>query len=142
MIDDNRDTLRNQFYSAWENHQKKLILSPLENQLVDVIQQHPEYQTIFSQKEKYIDKNFDVTRGEINPFMHMSLHLALQEQLSTHRPQGVNDIYNQLCQKHGNPHEAQHQIMEIIGDMIWLAQRENKAPDETVYLHRLKQLTY
>lgn len=142
MLNYERDSLRNQYYSAWENYQKKAILDPMETKIIEVIEQHPEYKKIFRKKDKYLDKDFNTSLGEVNPFMHLSLHLALREQLSTERPQGINQIHQALSLKLADPHEAEHKMMDIIANIMWQAQQNNTLPNEAEYLSQLKQCLY
>ncbi|MFC1602128.1 DUF1841 family protein [Pseudomonadota bacterium] len=72
----------------------------------------------------------------------MSMHIAIQEQLSTNRPAGIAELYQQITQQIGDPHEAEHQIMECLGQMLWEAQRENRMPDEKAYLSAVKSLVH
>jgi hypothetical protein len=70
----------------------------------------------------------------------MSLHLAIREQVATNRPQGIQLIYEKLCEKYSDVHIAEHHILECLADMLWQAQQNGKMPDEKIYLERLKQL--
>ena len=78
-----------------------------------------------------------------NPFLHMGLHLAVREQLIVDRPPGVRDLQRQLQARYGDAHRAEHALMEALGEELWTAQRDGRAPDERQYLvlarNRLKQ---
>jgi hypothetical protein len=78
--------------------------------------------------------------GETNPFLHMGMHLAIQEQLGGQRPEGILEVYQQLCRRMTG-HAAEHQMMECLGETLWEAQRNGVEPDERVYLERLRRLT-
>jgi hypothetical protein len=131
-----RDELRKVFFESWRKHQSRLPIEPLEAQLIDIILMHPEYHDLLNQPENVAIENFN----ETNPFLHMSLHLAIREQVATNRPQGIQLIYEKLCEKYSDVHIAEHHILECLADMLWQAQQNDKMPDEKIYLERLKQL--
>jgi len=139
MFGNDRNEMRKMFYTAWANYNNKALLQPLEQVIVNIIQLHPEYHVLLAD-EASLDKEFTPDMGETNPFLHMSMHIAIQEQLSTARPACIQDIYQQLCTKHGDNHKAEHDIMECIGQMIWQAQRDNSAPNEQAYIECLNNL--
>jgi len=70
----------------------------------------------------------------------MGMHLAIREQVSTNRPAGITDVHQRLANKHGSASEAEHRMMECLGEALWTAQRNNTAPDEQAYLTCLKRL--
>jgi hypothetical protein len=70
----------------------------------------------------------------------MGMHLGLHEQISTNRPAGIQDLYQPLVLKFGE-HDAEHKMMECLGEAIWTAQRNNTLPDEIAYFECLKELT-
>ena len=113
-------------------------LSALENQIAQVINEHPEYHKIFSKKQ--IERDYFVEQGETNPYLHMGLHIAIHEQIATDRPAGIRPLYQQLQTYFGSAHHAEHQMMECLTESLWLAQRNNQAPSEQDYLIALQQL--
>ena len=139
LFDNSREALRQQYRQAWQKQLKQQTLQPLEQQIVDVIAKHPEYQDMLMD-EAITDKDFIPEAGAANPFLHMGLHLGLQEQLQTNRPVGILDIYQQLCTKMQDHHQAEHLMMECLAETLWQAQRDQVAPDERVYLQCLQSL--
>lgn len=135
---DQRDETRQFFFTVWEKVQSNSPLLPLEAQIADVLLWHPEYTEIFSQEENK-QTNFSIEEGKSNPFLHMGMHLALREQLSTNRPLGLQAIHQQYCEAIGDEHEAEHQMIETLGEILWQAQRNHQAPDEQRYLQLLKE---
>ena len=103
---------------------------------LDVILLHPEYHRFLDEIGKNKEKDFT---GESNPFLHMSLHLALEEQLSIDQPNGVASSFAALTAKHGERHAAMHDAMECLGEMVWRSQRDHAAPDAAAYLDCLKK---
>lgn len=113
-------------------------LSALENQIAQVINEHPEYHDIFNKKQ--IERDYFVEQGETNPYLHMGLHIAIHEQIATDRPAGIRPLYQQLQTFFRSAHDAEHQMMECLTESLWLAQRNNQAPSEQDYLLALQQL--
>jgi hypothetical protein len=130
-----RNQIREIFFSTWQKYKKQEVLSPLEQQLLAVIQQHPEYHTFLDDPKKFNDADFTTDN---NPFLHMGLHLSLMEQLGTNRPAGIRTIYQTLAQKHNDKHQAEHIMMNALAETLWDAQQSGKMPDEQAYLNKLK----
>ena len=89
--------------------------------------------------EKYRDKDYLPEFGETNPFLHLSLHLSVTEQVSIDQPHGLRGEYQRLAQKHGSLHEAAHDILECLGETVWRAQRDGAPPDGIAYLDCVKR---
>lgn len=139
MFGSDRNELRQMFYTAWSNFNNKAILQPLEQVIVNIIQLHPEYHALLND-ENTIDKDFTPEMEESNPFLHMSMHIAIQEQLSTQRPASIQHVYQSLLAKHQDAHHIEHMLMECLGQMIWQAQRDQTAPNETHYIECIEKL--
>jgi Domain of unknown function (DUF1841) len=134
-----RDELRQRYVDSWRRRLERLPLEPLDAQIVDVIELHPEYHSLLEDEES-LSRPFTVERGQVNPFLHMGLHLALREQLGTDRPMGIQQEYLRLGRTSGDPHEVEHRMIEVLAETLWDAQRAGRAPDEQVYLERLRRL--
>ena len=134
----NRDELRQMYIDAWEKFCNHQPLSPLEAQIADVINDHPEYQSMMTASS--LNDSFAPEGGKTNPFLHMGLHLALREQVATNRPPGIAAAFDSLCKKTGDRHQAEHQALDCLAEALWTAQRNNTAPDERAYLESLLRL--
>jgi len=134
-----REQLRTTWRTAWERRQSGLPLEPLQAQIADVIEAHPEYQA-FIASEAVLQQEFTPVEGRENPFLHMGLHLAIHEQVGTDRPAGIRAIHERLTRRSGSAHEAEHHMIEILATALWEAQRAGQAPDEATYLERLQRL--
>ncbi len=121
------------FFETWEKHKKAEPLTPLEAQLLDVMLAHPEYHEVFENPECSSGRAYFTELGETNPFLHMGLHLAVREQVSTNRPPGIQKAYEQLAALMP-PLEAEHKLMCCLEDCLWTAQKNNTIPDESAYL--------
>lgn len=139
MFGQDRDTLRQYYHQVWHKWQQQQPLSPLEQQIAVVIQQHPEYHAVLIADE-HGQQEYFVENGQSNPYLHMGLHLAIREQVATNRPAGIAEIYQQLLQKYnGEQLTTEHLMMECLAESIWQAQRSQQMPDEAAYLQALQQ---
>jgi hypothetical protein len=140
MISTERNQLRQVFFEAWRKHRSGEPQEPLEEVVSQVIQQHPEYHRLLGNQEQSLERDFLPEDGQTNPFLHMAMHLTLIEQVSTDRPLGISILYRKLCQRKGDVHQAEHQLMECLGRILWEAQTANRMPDELGYLDCIKRL--
>jgi len=140
LFTQDRRRLREQFVNAWQKRQQDVALEPLEQQIVSLLEEHPEYHALLKHADAAVDRDFTSEHGSENPFMHLSLHLALREQVGTDRPTGIKSITRSLLLKHGDGHTVEHLMMACLGEFLWDAQRQGRAPDEAAYLERLKLL--
>ena len=139
MWSNDRLSYRHYFYAAWQKAQAREVLTPLESEIVEIIGEHPEYHFIFND-ESLKERDYFPELGEANPFLHLSLHLGLCEQLATNRPQGIREIYSALLAKHQDPHQTQHLMMERIAEMMHQA-RQGVPLDDARYLAELKSIS-
>lgn len=140
LFGQDRDQLRSYYCKAWQAHREGMPLDPLQNQIVTVIEQHPEYQPLLENPGQALDRDYLPELGETNPFLHMGMHLGLREQIDTDRPAGIKMLYRQLLAQYGEAHELEHKMMECLAEMIWQAQKNGTAPDEAHYLDCLQSL--
>ena len=140
MFSQDRETLRRFYVDAWRKFKSGVPLEPLEQLIGDLISQHPEYHPLFEDADTALGKEFLPEMGESNPFLHMGLHIALREQVSTDKPEGISEAYRRIVAKTGDVHQAEHAMMECLAEMIWQVQRNGTAPDEQAYLSCLKKL--
>lgn len=134
-----RDEIRRVYLAVWQKMQRGQLLEPMEALIAEVIELHPEYQPLLDDGDVLEQLEFTPEQGRTNPFLHMGMHIALREQASGDRPVGIGAIYEKLVAARGR-HEAEHAMMDCLGQSLWEAQRENRAPDESAYLECLKKL--
>ncbi|CAM4384581.1 MAG: hypothetical protein LEGION0403_FIIPPAGN_00739 [Legionella sp.] len=131
---------RQMFFNSWEKYQQKKPLTPLENEIVQVILAHPEYHKTIENQNKFQQQSYYPELGETNPFLHMGLHLGIREQITTDRPTGINAIYQLLLKKYTDPLAVEHLMMEQLAECLWRSQKNNLPPDELGYLATLSAL--
>jgi Domain of unknown function (DUF1841) len=136
----NREQLRQMYRNSWRKYNARQPLEPLEAQVAAVIAEHPEYVPLLESGPQALDADYTPEGGRENPFLHMGLHLAIREQVATDRPAGIADIHQALSRRLGDPHAAEHAMLERLAETLWEAQRSGQAPDEQRYLERLREL--
>lgn len=133
MFTPSRDEARRFMFEAWAKFRAAQPLTALEKLTVEILSHHPEYHRLFEQGEAHADRDYPPEAGQTNPFLHIGMHLSIAEQLSIDQPSGIRDFHRRLSEKYGDPHEAEHEIMDCLGEMLWRAQREGRMPDPGVY---------
>ena len=141
MYGQDRDRMRQMWCEAWRKARTDEPLEPLEHVIAEIVRDHPEYHDVVEDHEGKARSDWLPLSGETNPFLHMGMHLALQESVATDRPQGVREIYHALALQSGALHIAEHQMMECLAEVLWQAQRHGMPPDELSYLNCLRGLT-
>ena len=139
MFNPSRDEVRHFFFDTWKKHNAREVMTPLELQALDWVLEHPEYHPLLSDPEKNLARDYLPEFGEVNPFLHLSLHLSVAEQISIDQPSGLRGEFERLARKHGSLHEAAHDVLECLGETIWRAQREGTPPDGEAYLECVKR---
>jgi len=137
LFNPSRDEVRNVFFDTWTKFKQAQPLTELEKIAINVIQMHPEYHSILDKPEQYRQQEYFPEHGETNPFLHMSLHLSVLEQISINQPTGIAAIYSTLKDKYQEEHSAQHDVLECLGETIWLAQQNKTGLDAAHYLELL-----
>jgi hypothetical protein len=132
-----RAELRQMYVESWRKRRERLPVEPVEAQVADVVQDHPEYQPALEQGDDVLDRDFQPEAGAVNPFLHMGLHLAVRDQVATDRPPGIKAAFGRLAARHATPHDAEHVLIELLAEALWTAQRNGQAPDERAYLARV-----
>jgi uncharacterized protein DUF1841 len=136
MFDPTREQVRETFFGAWRKYRAGEPLVGIEAVAVDVMLAHPEYHAILDDPERHRDRDY-VDQG--NPFLHMSLHMALEEQLSIDQPSGIASRFAALLRRTAERHEALHEAIECLAETIWRAQRNNAPLDGDAYLACLER---
>lgn len=142
MFIQDRDSGRQFFFQVWEKYkEQKIQLEALEQLVLGVILEHPEYHGFLEDQEEGLRREFTPEMGQSNPFLHMSMHIALKEQISTNRPPGIKVLYQELLHSNPDNHKLEHKMMECLGEAMWSAQRNNSMPNEQAYMESLRKIT-
>jgi Domain of unknown function (DUF1841) len=138
MFNPSREQVRLFFCEAWRKHRDRLPLEGAEATAADLIEQHPEYHALLEKPESAVEQEYTPEGGQMNPFLHLSLHLAIADQISIDQPPGIRAVYHVLRQRL-EVHDAEHAIMECLGETLWRAQRDGGAMDGEQYLECVRR---
>jgi hypothetical protein len=133
-----RDEARQFFFETWRKYRAGEPLAGLETVALQVVLAHPEYHRVLEAPQQHGDRDYGPESGEMNPFLHLSLHLAVEEQLAIDQPPGIAAQFERLRAAKGE-HEAKHDVLECLGEVVWHAQRIGSAPDAEMYLECLRR---
>ena len=140
MFSPDRDSMRRFFMESWRKARRNQPVDPLEHRIAQVIREHPEYHGLLEMPDTALGRDYHPEGGETNPFLHLSLHLAILEQLETDRPKGVRARYLRLVKSEGGAHEAEHVIMECLSRGLQESAQSGQPPHERSYIACLEHL--
>ena len=140
LLGQDRRQTREVFFRAWQRHRENLPLEGIESLIVAIALRHPEYHALLEHPTQIEDRDYLPESGQANPFLHMGMHIAIEEQLALDQPRGMRAQYQRLCAQLVDEHTAQHHIMECLGEWLWRAGRDGAAPPEADYLNCLARL--
>jgi hypothetical protein len=138
MFQPSRDQARQFFVEAWRKQQAREVLTPLEDLAARIVALHPEYHALLADPHA-LGREWTPESGAANPFLHLSLHLAIEEQLSIDQPFGIRAAFEAQLAKRGDRHEALHVVLECLGETIWQAQRSGRGMDGAAYLECIRR---
>lgn len=141
MFNPSRDQAREFWFAAWAKFQAQAQLTGLEKIAIEIAVRHPEYHAMLIRSDQNMARDFPPEAGSTNPYLHLSMHMSIAEQISINQPVGIAGIYKTLCEQTGDEHSAQHEVMDCLGEMIWHAQRHKLPPDPAVLFACLAKKT-
>ena len=139
MFNPSRDQARDFLFELWAKHLVGTPLTPLESMALAVILEHPEYHAFLQDRERNLERDWKPEAGETNPFLHLMMHVAIEEQVSIDQPPGIRSAVEALARRHDSAHDARHDVMDCLAEMIWNAQRHGSAFDNAAYLDCLQR---
>jgi len=134
MFNPTREQSREFLFDLWAKHLARTPLTPLETMALAIVLEHPEYHAVLGDRERYLDRDWRPEGGETNPFLHLAMHLAIEEQVSIDQPPGIRAAVEALAERRGSMHEARHEVMDCLAEVIWQAQRHGTGFDNAAYL--------
>jgi hypothetical protein len=138
MFNPSQHDVRRFFCEAWRKDREGALLEPMEMLAAQWIHQHPEHHTDLADANEALAATYSVESGRTNPFLHLSMHLTISEQCSIDQPRGIRQAVELLAAKRGSLHDAHHEVMECLGEMVWASQRSGLPPDGQAYLERVR----
>lgn len=138
MFNPSRDQARQFLIDAWKKRVGQLPATALETLAADIVAMHPEYHELLTAADA-LTREWTPEDGVMNPFLHLSLHLAIEEQLSIDQPPGIRALFESRRSQYGSHHDALHDILECLGETLWRAQRDRAPPDGVAYLDCIRK---
>lgn len=138
MFTPSSNDVRRFFCEAYRKHESGAVLTPMDAIAADWISHHPEYTEALTDADAAVARDYSVEGGQANPFLHLSMHLSIAEQVSIDQPRGIKAAHDALVRKLGQ-HEAHHEIMECLGQMIWTSQKNGVPPDSAAYVECVRK---
>lgn len=139
MFNPSQHDVRRFFCETWRKDRERAVLTPLEAIARDWMIQHPEYASHLENLDEALVADYAVERGQANPFLHLAMHLSIAEQISIDQPPGIRAAFESLAARLGSEHDAHHEIMECLGQMLWTSQRSGLPPDGAAYVECVRR---
>ncbi len=131
--------MRRFFCAAYTRSRAGLPLDPMQALAARWVDEHPEYHADLADEAAALAAVYTVEEGRTNPFLHLSMHLTIEEQLAIDQPSGIRQAVELLAAKRNSLHAAHHEVMECLGDMIWASQKNGRPPDGQAYLENVRR---
>jgi Domain of unknown function (DUF1841) len=138
MFQPSQHDVRRFFCEAWRKQREHQPLQAMETLAAQWIAEHPEYHAELADVDAALAASYSVEDGRTNPFLHLSMHLTISEQCSIDQPRGIRQAVELLATKR-SLHDAHHEVMECLGEMVWVSQRTGLPPDGLAYLEAVRR---
>ena len=139
MFQPSQHDVRRFFCETWRKQRQGLPLTPMEAMAADWVTEHPEYHADLADVDAAVAASYRVEDGRTNPFLHLAMHLSIAEQCSIDQPTGIRQAVALLAARRNALHEAHHEVMECLGEMIWASQRSGLPPDGQAYIDAVRR---
>ena len=139
MFSPSQHEVRRFFCETWRKRRAGEVLAPIEALAADWIAEHPEYHAELADVDAALAASYTVEDGRSNPFLHLSMHLSISEQVTIDQPRGIKQAFELLAARRGSAHAAQHEVMECLGEMLWSSQRSGLPPDGEAYIDAVRR---
>jgi hypothetical protein len=139
MFQPSQADVRRFFCAAYAKHRDGVPVDAMEAIATRWIAEHPEYHADLADEATALTLEFKVDDGRTNPFLHLSMHLTIEEQLSIDQPTGIRQAVQLLAAKRNSVHIAHHEVMECLGEMIWASQLSGLPPDGVYYIEAVRR---
>jgi hypothetical protein len=139
MFQPSQHDVRRFFCGAHAKRRSLAPLTPIETIAADWIDQHPEFHAELADEAAALAAQYTVEAGRSNPFLHLSMHLTIEEQCSIDQPTGIRQAVALLAARRNSLHDAHHEVMECLGEMVWASQRSGLPPDGLAYIDAVRR---
>jgi hypothetical protein len=139
MFQPSQEDVRRFFCGVLAKQRGGLPLTPMEALAATWVDEHPEYHGDLADEAAALAAVYTVEEGRTNPFLHLSMHLSIDEQCRIDQPSGIRQAVELLAARRGSLHAAHHEVMECLGEMIWASQRSGLPPDGPAYIEAVRR---
>ncbi len=139
MFQPSQNDVRRFFCAVRARQREGLPLDPMQAIAARWVGEHPEYFADLDDEAAALAAVYTVEDGRTNPFLHLSMHLSIEEQCSIDQPSGIRQAVELLAARRGSLHAAHHEVMECLGEMIWASQKSGLPPDGLAYLEAVRR---
>jgi hypothetical protein len=139
MFSPSQADVRRFFCSIYAKAQAGQPLEAIETIASLWIDEHPEYHAELADEAGALASMLNADEGKGNPFLHLSMHLSISEQCSIDQPRGIRQAVELLTHRRDSLHDAHHETMECLGQMLWESQRAGRPPDGDSYIASVQQ---
>jgi hypothetical protein len=134
MFNPSQEDVRRFFCTVHTKSRAGQALDALETLASQWLDEHPEYDADLADAQAAVSRLYDGQDGRTNPFLHLSMHLSISEQCSIDQPRGIRQAVELLAARRDSLHDAHHEVMECLGQMLWESQRAGRPPDGQAYV--------
>ena len=139
MFQPSQTDVRRFFCATHARHRAGEPLDPMQALAARWVDEHPEYHAELADEAAALAAVYTVEEGRTNPFLHLSMHLSIHEQVAIDQPTGIRQALELLAARRNSLHEAHHEVMDCLGEMIWASQRSGLPPDGQAYLEAVRR---
>ena len=133
MFSPSQADVRRFFCSVYAKALAGSALEAIETIASQWMNEHPEYAQDFADVDAALASMGEAQDGRTNPFLHLSMHLSISEQCSIDQPRGIRQAIELLTHKRDSLHQAHHEAMDCLGQMLWESQQAGRPPDGDAY---------
>ena len=139
MFQPSQTDVRRFFCATYARVRTGAPLEPMQAVAARWVDEHPEYHADLADETAALAAVYTVEDGRTNPFLHLSMHLSIQEQMAIDQPTGIRQVVDLLAARRNSLHAAHHEVMECLGEMIWASQRSGLPPDGQAYIEAVRR---
>ncbi len=139
MFQPSQSDVRRFFCTAHARQRDGQPLDPMQAIAARWIAEHPEYHAELADEATALATVYAVEDGRTNPFLHLSMHLSIHEQVAIDQPAGIRQAVELLAARRHSLHAAHHEVMDCLGEMIWASQRSGLPPDGPAYIDAVRR---
>ncbi len=139
MFSPSQADVRRFFCSVYAKAQAGQALEAIEIIASQWIDEHPEYHAELADADAAVARVYAENAARTNPFLHLSMHLSVSEQSSIDQPRGIRQAVELLARRRNSLHDAHHEVMDALGQMLWESQRSGRPPDGAAYVDAVQR---